>query len=188
MPALFDISIRITTQMIREALSNQEMYATGHLGTHYDDVGMAFPLSYMRLDGVIFDVSAIRARDILLSDVDVSLLRENTAVLFYTGFVEETGYGSASYFRDHPQLSYPLIDAIAERKAALIGIDAAGIRRGSEHDKADLRLAQSGIFVIENLTGLGDVSRCSGKLTVNTYPMNYEGLTGFPCRVTAERQ
>ena len=35
---------------------------------------------------------------------------------FYTGFIEEQGYGGKIYFTEHPQLSHALIDALLEKK------------------------------------------------------------------------
>lgn len=61
----------------------------GHLGTHFDVMDKEFPLEYTRRDGVVFDVSAIRERDISSADVDLSLVGKEMFVAFCTGFLRK---------------------------------------------------------------------------------------------------
>lgn len=70
----------------------------------------------------------------------------------------------------------------------MIGIDFAGIRKPAEHHRADQYCADHGVFVIENLANLETLLAAAKGQTfiVHTYPVNYEGLTGLPCRVVAE--
>ena len=103
---------------------------------------------------------------------------------FCTGYLEKTGYGTPEYHKNHPVLSYELIDALIERKVSIIGIDFAGVRRGKEHTPADQHCADHGVFIVENLTGLDQVI---GESVISTFPMNYAGLSGLPCRVIAEK-
>ena len=105
---------------------------------------------------------------------------------FYTGFIEEQGYGGKIYFTEHPQLSHALIDALLEKKISMIGVDFAGIRRGKEHTPKDQYCADRGVFVVENLCGLSRLLVGTREFTACTYPMNYAGMTGLPCRVVAK--
>ena len=59
----------------------------GHLGTH-------------------FDVSRVKNRDI--DDIDINKVTKDMFVCFYTGFIEEEGYGTKKYFTEHPQISNEL--------------------------------------------------------------------------------
>ena len=70
----------------------------------------------------------------------------------------------------------------------MIGIDFPGIRKPAEHVKADQYCADYGIFVVENLANLDILLAAvhDKPFLVHTYPVNYEGLTGLPCRVVAE--
>lgn len=70
----------------------------------------------------------------------------------------------------------------------MIGIDTAGLRRGSEHRKIDQHCADHDVLVVENLVNLGELLKQSGgkSITVYTSPVNIGGLTGLPCRVVAE--
>ena len=183
---LIDITLKITPDMSKEAQGNQDRSLVGHLGTHFDVMNREFPLHYTRREGVVFDVSAIREREISSSDIDLSLVEKDMFIAFYTGYIEEIGYGSRSYFGQHPQLADELIDALLERGVSIIGVDCGGVRRGREHVPADQRCADQNCFVIENLCGLKAVLQQGGRFIAHTYPMNFTGVTGLPCRVVAE--
>jgi kynurenine formamidase len=178
----------ITPKIISDAQGNERMTLSGHLGTHFDVMDQVFPLEYVRRNGIVFDVRNVKNRDIAVGDIDTLEIREGTFVAFYTGFVETEGYGGKRYFSEHPQLSNELIDILIDRKVAIIGIDFAGVRRGKEHTPKDQYCADHGIFIVENLCNLGSVlgERLFRQCIVNTYPVNYSGMTGLPCRVVAE--
>lgn len=183
---LIDITLKITPKMVSEAQDNQDKSLVGHLGTHFDVMNQTFPLAYTRRQGIVFDVSAIRGRDIDCEDVNLGKVRKDMFVAFHTGYVEEVGYGNRTYFGEHPQLSDALIDALLERGASIIAVDCAGVRRGREHTPKDQYCAERGTFVIENLCNLKVLAAQGGQFIAHTYPMSYEGVTGLPCRVVAE--
>ena len=145
-----------------------------------------FPLSYTERRAVVFDVSGVRNRDITAGDIDLDLVGPEMFVAFRTGYIGEVEYGTPRYFREHPQLSQDLIDALLERNISIIGIDCAGIRRTPEHVPADQQCADLGVFVVENLWGLEQVLAVSNLFTAKTYPMRYRGITALPCRVVAQ--
>ena len=183
---LIDITLNVTPKLASDATEKQDKSLVGHLGTHFDVMNKAFPLEYTRRRGVVFDVSSVRGRDIAVQDIDLAAVEKDSFAAFYTGYMTETGYGTTEYFRDHPQLSDELIDALLEKGVSIIGIDCAGIRRGKEHTPKDQYCADKGTFVIENLWDLDAVIRCGGVFTAHTYPMRFSGVTGLPCRVVAE--
>lgn len=183
---LIDITLKITPQMIKGAPENANKSLTGHLGTHFDVMNKEFPLSYTQRNGLVFDVSSIRDRDIGIGDIAIEEVRKDMFVAFYTGYIEEESYGSKLYFSQHPQLSHELIDALLDRGVSIIGVDCSGIRRGKEHTPKDQYCADRGTFVIENLCNLKSVVDCGRTFRAHTYPMNYTGMTGLPCRVVAE--
>ena len=172
--------------MAKDAQGNEKKALVGHLGTHFDVMNKEFPLEYTRRKGIIFDVSNITERDIEITDIDLSKVKNNMFVAFYTGFIEAEGYGTKRYFSEHPQLSDNLIDALLEKKISMIGIDFAGVRRGKEHTPKDQYCADRGTFIIENLCNLKTLAQQTEYFTANTYPMNYADMTGLPCRVVAE--
>lgn len=116
--------------------------------------------------------------------MDLEKVPADSFVMFYSGFIEEEGYGSARYFKEHPQLSDELIEKLVDLHISLIGVDFAGIRRGREHPVKDQYCADHGVFVIENMCNLKEL--LNKDVIMNTYPMRYQGMTGLPCRVVAE--
>ncbi|MDO4848438.1 MAG: cyclase family protein [Coriobacteriia bacterium] len=181
-----DITLRITPKMTADAQGNEKKALVGHLGTHFDVMNKEFPLEYTERRGIVFDVSGVKDRDIDIDDVDLSLVAPDMFVAFRTGFIEEVGYGTKRYFTEHPQLSIALIEELLRRKVSIIGVDFAGVRRGKEHTPMDQRCADHGVFVVENLCNLRRLAETGSAFVAHTYPMNYEGMTGLPCRVVAE--
>ena len=183
---LIDITLNVTPAMMGTAWENTAKNLIGHLGTHFDVMDKEFPLEYTRRSAVVFDVSHIRGREIEISDISLAQVKEDTFVAFCTGFMEEEMYGTSRYFKEHPQLSHALIEALLNRNISVIGTDCAGIRSGAEHVPADQRCAERGVFLVENLCSLKTVLNVSPFFTAHTYPMRVSGITGLPCRVVAE--
>lgn len=183
---LIDITLKITPEMVRDAQGNEKKSLVGHLGTHFDVMNKEFPLEYTERRGLVFDVTHVRERDIDVSDIDIENVQEGMFVAFYSGFIEEQGYGGKIYFTEHPQLSDELIDALLDRKVSIIGVDFAGVKRGKEHTPKDQYCADRGVFIVENLCNLSALAAENKEFTACTYPMNYAGMTGLPCRVIAK--
>lgn len=183
---LVDITLRVTPEMMGTALENTAKSLVGHLGTHFDVMDKEFPLAYTQRRGVVFDVSHIRGRDIELADIDFGIVEAEMFVAFCTGFMEEEDYGTPKYFKEHPQLSRQLIEALLDRRISIIGVDCAGIRRGGEHVPIDQYCSDHGVFVVENLSDLKSLLSAGGRFTARTYPMRFAAVTGLPCRVVAE--
>lgn len=185
---LIDITVEITPKMVIDAQGNEKKALVGHLGTHFDVMNKEFPLAFVERKAIVFDVSKIENRDIDIQDIDINKVETEMFIAFYTGFIEMVGYGSPIYFKDHPQLSDQLIDALLEKKVSIIGIDCAGIRRGKEHTPKDQYCADKNVFVIENLCNLKSIlkNQLVSNFIANTYPVKYTGMTGLPCRVVAK--
>ena len=181
-----DITLKITPKMVTDAQGNEKKSLVGHLGTHFDVMNKEFPLEYTQRNGIVFDVSNVKGRDIDISDIDINRVAQGMFVSFYTGFIEKSGYGTKEYFTEHPQLSNDLIEALLHKSISIIGVDFAGVRRGKEHTPMDQHCADNGVFVIENLCNLKSILENSDTFIANTYPMNYAEMTGLPCRVIAE--
>ena len=181
-----DLTLKLTPKTVTDAGGNEKKTLTGHMGTHFDVMDKEFPLEYTELEGIVFDVSSVKDRDITVSDIDTDCLMQGMFVAFYTGYIEEVGYGTARYHHEHPQLSDELIDVLLDKGVYLIGIDFAGVRRGNEHTPKDQYCADRGVFIIENMCSLKAVVDLGGRFHAHTYPLNYDGLSGLPCRVVAE--
>lgn len=182
---LIDLTLPLTPELTAVVRQNERTALDGHLGTHFDVMDREFPLEYTERAGIVFDVRAVAGRDVACEDIDLSRVETGMFVAFCTGFLEEAGYGSERYRREHPQLSDALLDALIARGVSIIGIDCAGVRRGREHGLADRRCAERGTFIVENLCSLAALLDAEKPFTVCTYPMRCVGLTGLPCRVIA---
>jgi kynurenine formamidase len=185
---LIDLTVLVTANTANKASSNERLASFGHLGTHFDVMNKVFPLEYLMRNGIVFNVRSIRDKDIDVQDIDLELVKPGMFVAFNTNFIEENEYGSKEYFANHPQLSNTLIEKLLQKNISIIGIDFAGVRRGNEHTPKDQYCADRGVFIVENLCNLQ--SLLSGSKSkyciINTYPVNFEGMTGLPCRVVAE--
>lgn len=185
---LIDITYKASLKDIEQARQKEDMSAFGHIGTHFDVMDSVFPLEYTVRDAVVFDVSRVPPRDIDTGDIDISLVKEDMFVAFSTGYIEDNGYGEGDYFTGHPRLTFSLIDELIGKKVSIIGVDFTGIRRPPEHIGTDIKCAEHGVFVVENLCGLKSLlkGRDHAFFRANTYPVSFEGLSGLPCRVIAE--
>lgn len=181
-----DITLKITPKMVIDAQGNEKKALVGHLGTHFDVMNKEFPLEYTQRKGIVFDVSKVKGRDINVSDINVNKITKDMFIAFYTGFIEEEGYGTKTYFSEHPQISKELIEVLLQKEVSIIGVDFAGVRRGKEHTPMDQYCADRGVFIVENLCNLNAILENGNTFIANTYPMNYAQMTGLPCRVVAE--
>lgn len=185
---LIDITLKVTPKMIEDAQGNEKKSLVGHIGTHFDVMNKEFPLEYVERNGIVFDVGNSVDRDISICDIDITKVGQDMFVAFYTGFIDKEGYGGNKYFSEHPQLSHELIDALLSRNISIIGVDFAGLRRGSEHTPTDQYCAEKGVFIIENLCNLKNIlqeQECAF-FKANTYPVSFTEMTGLPCRVVAK--
>ena len=162
--------------------------APGHVGTHVDVMDKVFPLDFIKRNGLVFNIMDVHDREIGVFDIDPTLVESGMFVAFFSKFQESIKYGCKEYYSNHPQLSNELIDFMVNKQVSLIGVDFAGVRRGSEHTVKDQYCADRGVFVIENLCNLHSlIGNLPYRLcTLNTYPIKFSGLTGLPCRVVAE--
>ena len=182
---LINLTLKVTPEMKKDVQGNETKAFSGHLGTHFDVMDREFPLDYAKRRGILFDVSGADG-EISLSGSDMDRIGEGMFVMFYSGFIGEAGYGTKRYTHEHPFLSHELIDMLLEKRPALIGIDFAGIRRAKEHTPADQKCADRGTFIIENLCNLSELLPFKEGFDVYTFPVNFSGMSGLPCRVVAE--
>jgi kynurenine formamidase len=185
---LVDLSTKVSKKIAENMAHEKRLFPFGHLGTHFDVMDKEFPLAFTKRKGIVFDVSDFKNKDIELDTLDLKLIESSMFVAFYTGFARKVEYGTKQYFKEHPQLSFDLIDNLLAKTISIIGVDFAGVRRGVEHTPTDQRCADKGVFIVENICNLENVlnGKKSNYFIANTYPINFEGMSGLPCRVIAE--
>jgi len=163
------------------------LFAAGHIGTHLDTLlHRLIPLDWMDRSGIIVDARASGA-DIGLDAIKGVAIGEGDFVFFHTGHIDRYPYGSEDYFHFHPQLDWPLIETLLDKRVSFIGVDAPGLRRGrEEHAKVDRICEERGAYVIENLINLGKLQAAArGRFPVRVAWIAHEGQTGIPVKVVA---
>lgn len=194
-----DITTSVSAELLAKAKKNLNLAFNGHVGTHFDVMNKVFPLDYMELDAMVFDVTKCEAKaeigndgvtvdEIDVNDIDLDAVKDGMFVAFHTGFIEQEGYATPRYFKQHPQLSFDLIHALLDKHIRIIGVDFAGVRNGKEHTPTDQLCADQGVFIVENLCNLSAVleGKKQAACKIGTYPIKFEGQTGLPCRVIAK--
>lgn len=185
---MIDITTSVSADLLAQAQRNLELAFNGHVGTHFDVMDKKFPLDYMDLEAIVFDVTkCANKEEIGVNDIPIECVKEGMFVGFHTGFIEQEGYATRQYFSLHPQLSFELIHALLDKHIHIIGVDFAGVRRGKEHTPTDQLCADHGVFIVENLCNLSTLLDGKAQITceIGTYPIKFEGQTGLPCRVIA---
>lgn len=180
-----DLTLPLTKDLLQPSAQSDSVSLFGHVGTHFDAMGKPFPLEYFERKGIVFDVPEITDRDISVDDIDLQRIRPDMFVVFHTGWIEAKKYGTEAYRKEHPQLSRELIETLISLRISMIGIDAAGIRRGKEHTPADQYCSDHGVFIVENLCNLSSLKE-KEIIIIHTCPMNLIGFSGIPCRVIAD--
>ncbi|WFD10244.1 cyclase family protein [Tepidibacter hydrothermalis] len=153
---MLDITLKLDkNNKVWKWLESQEnkLINAGHVGTHVDVYKKSnIPLEYFKTKGVLIDCTNYSLDEEIgieaLKDIEI---KESSFVMFKTNIQSNYPYGSDVYVKQHPELSWELIDYLLERKVYFIGIDCAGIRRGKEHVKADVKSEENNTYVIENL-------------------------------------
>jgi kynurenine formamidase len=185
---MIDITIRLEKD--HEAwkwLDSQEykLANAGHIGTHIDVYEKSdIPIEYFKTIGVLIDcTNYYLEKEIgieVLRDVEI---RQDSFVIFKTDIQRKYPYGSDVYINQHYELSWELINYLLEQKVCFIGIDCAGIRRGKEHFRADVKAERNRTFVIENL----DLRNLTSRIFfVYTMWINNPFSTGLSARVLVD--
>lgn len=138
--------------------------------------------SLVDLPAVVVHVPHLATRGIpatAFRDLDV----RGAAVLFHTGW--DRHFGTPAYALGSPFLATDAVDALVERGAVLVGIDALNI---DDTESGGARPAHSGllgagIHVVEHLTGLAQLPVTGGRFTAA--PPAVSGFGTFPVRAFA---
>lgn len=183
---ILDLTTMLTADhpMIAWAKTKENSHiAMGHVGTHLDTYEKTkIPLAYFRSRGILFQTVGIE--EVTENDIDLTKVQADDFVLFHTGRSEEYAYGERAYFLNHPKLSQSLIEKLVEKKIRFIGVDCPGIREHEEHQQADRFCERHGVYVIENLKNLSEIT--AETFTVYTMWLEDAQMTGLRCRVLAE--
>jgi arylformamidase len=131
------------------------------------------------LEGLCIRSEGLAAGSALFDGLDVA----GKAVLVHTGWSRQ--WGIEAYFTDHPFLGEAAARLLAERGAALVGIDSHNIDDTRQRTRpVHTILLRAGISICEHLTNLGALPATGFRLTAA--PPKVEGMGTFPVRAFAE--
>ena len=168
-----------------------QLILVGNTGTHLDAPYHRYPdgtdLSAIPLAQTV-DLPAVVARvtDATRHGIDVGALAaldvRGAAVLLHTG--DDARFGTPAYTDERHFLTRAGANWLADRGAALVGIDALNIDDTADGERpAHTRLVAAGIPVIEHLTGLDQLPPTGARFTA--LPLRIEGLGTIPVRAFA---
>jgi len=159
---------------------SQPAHQRQHIGTHID----CYNLSRIELPSEI-DVKVIDVRDLDIIDINILdniSIKEDSFVIFRTGYLENYGYGSEKYFNSEssPCLTNELVDRLLDFNVKLIGIDLSGIQHGEHHVAIDKYVENKGAYVIENICNLDKVDI---EFKANLRWLQLEGATAIKVEI-----
>ena len=191
---IIDLSLAITKKcpIFKSAsdAENAKLLSSGHIGTHLDTfLHKPIPLEWIDRSGILVDLRSAWpdfGPEIGSEALDGYEIRRGDFVILHTGFMNKHEYGTESYLRDHPQMAWSLIESLVEAGVSFIGLDAAGLRRGEEHIKADRFCEERETYVIENMTGLDLLQEAAPtRFPLRVAWFSNELMTGIPVKVVA---
>ena len=131
------------------------------------------------LDGLCVRAEAMEAGAELFEGLDVA----GKAVLIHTGW--DRHWRTETYFSDHPFLAEEAARLLAERGAALVGIDSYNIDDTSTRTRpVHTILLGAGVLICEHMTNLGALPPSGFRFTAA--PPRIAGMGTFPVRAFAE--
>lgn len=159
---------------------SQPAHQRQHIGTHID----CYNLSRIELPSEI-DVTVVDVRNLDIIDINILdniSIKEDSFIIFRTGYLEKYGYGSEEYFNSKPSpyLTNELVDKLLDFNVKLIGIDLSGIQHGKDHVAIDKYVENRGAYVIENICNLDKVD---SKFKTNLKWLQLEGATAIKVEI-----
>ncbi|MEA2676936.1 MAG: arylformamidase [Chloroflexota bacterium] len=133
------------------------------------------------LEGLLVRVVGEAGRRIGTARLD-GLDVKGKAVLIHTGW--DRHWATPAYGVDHPFLTAEAATWLAERGAALVGIDSLNIDDGADGERpAHTTLLRAGIPIVEHLTGLEALPTSGFRFTA--VPARVRGMGTWPVRAFA---
>ncbi len=185
------LSIAMDDPVVGKASMDQNSFmSAGHVGTHLDSyLQTEIPTEFHSRPGKVVDATryADAGIDVGIDALATQTIERGDFVIFRTGHLGRTSYGTRDYFERHPQLSWEVIDFLIAREISFIGIDAAGVRRGDEHGVADRRAEDRGTYIIENIANVDQLWASASDRSFNVFTgwTGLKGFSGLQCRIIA---
>jgi kynurenine formamidase len=155
-----------------------------HTATHIDLVFSERRISPERMigKGKLIDVTGVSGGQIQLNDIENKAAIHNGDFVFFR--TDWSKYSGTDRYYRHPELSFEVVQWLASIGVNAVGIDALGLGQDRRHSELDRFLAQSDVFVIENLANLCQVPK--NEFRVYCFPLSIEGIDAIPARVLVD--
>ncbi|NEU05255.1 cyclase family protein [Clostridium senegalense] len=159
---------------------SQPAHQRQHIGTHIDCYNLTNIELPSEIETQIIDVRNIEVIDINV--LDSISIKENSFIIFRTGYLEKYGYGSEEYFNSdtRPYLTNKIVDKLLDYNVKLIGIDLGGIQHGKDHVVIDKYVENNGAYVVENICNLDKVGL---EFKANLNWIQLEGATAIQVEI-----
>ena len=201
-PSVFDIQIRVTPsyEVVDDCCILQN-----HLGTHVDAPrhyspasGLALhqiPLECLITEAVVLDLRGKKPRsEIAIADLEQALISANEKIGAGDGIVLWVGMGQSyagwthdtwweSDYGGAPYLGENAVRWLADRRIAVLGIDAIAPDSAADRFAHRILLKEHGVPIIENLCNLEALAR--SRVLLIALPAKVVGASGFPVRAVA---
>jgi kynurenine formamidase len=135
----------------------------------------------------VIDLTFLKPRDLITVEhlaPHAERIGPGTRLLLKTGWSARAGL--ADYRTHFPRVSLPLAEWLAERRIALLGVEApavAGITDKEELTTVHQTLLGAGIVIVESLANLDALQK--EEVTFISLPLKIEGGDGSPVRAIA---
>lgn len=193
------VSVERTASLADDGYQVSSVRFGSHAGTHVDAPSHLIedgrPIDDVPVDRFVFDAHVVDVTDLASrSPIGLDALPDAVdeavdLILFHTGW--DRHWGDDRYL-DHPHL-LPAVAAKCVERGWSVGIDApspdpsrggtdVGSAERSEGHPAHRLLLSNDLVIVENLTRLGGLKRC----TVYAFPLPIVGGDGSPVRAVAE--
>ena len=182
--------VEVTTRRVSEESEGEYesivLTMPAHTATHIDLVFSDRSVSPERMIGTgrLIDVTGVTHSPIQLDDIDnKAAIHSGDFVFFRTDW---SRYWGTERYRRHPELAFEVVQWLASMGVNAVGIDAQGLGQDHRHNEFDSFLARHDVFVIENLTNLGQVPR--DEFRVYCLPLSINGIDAIPARVLVDSE
>ncbi len=166
-----------TATVAKNGWNEKWLSFNSHFGTHIDApyhmLAKGKTLSDFPVDHFVGEAVVLSLSD------DLSAVRKNDIVFFYTGQTEKMH--SPDFFKNNPVIDKPLAEKLVAKKIRMVGLDSF-TPDNAPYSVHKILLAAD-IMIVENLVNLKPL--LGKRFQCVIAPLKIEGGDGAPCRVIA---
>ena len=180
-PGDYKTSLSVCKTLEKDGYNSYLLTSCLHTGTHIDmpmhltcddKTAADFPPGNFFAKGVLLDVRG--EKTITVKPVHEDMISAGDIVLLFTGC--DKNYARPEYFTDHPVIGEDMAEFLISKKIKMLGMDTPS----PDHSpfKLHKKLLESGIFILENLTNLQNLTGIA-HFAVIALPLKIKAEAGF---------